>query len=86
MNVYGDFLKIPQTSGLEQRVQLDDNAFYDESKQQRIVSKLPVAIREAGVVFEKTRSAIREKLEKLTSFLLTDKARNSKFLDRIDVK
>lgn len=64
----------------------DENPFYDENKQQKVISKLPVVIRESGIVFEKSKKAIKEKLEKLTSFLLSTGARNSKFLDRVDVK
>jgi len=64
----------------------DENTFYDEKKQQRIISKLPIAVRESGIIFEKSKQAIKEKLEKLTNFLLSTEARNSKFLDRVDVK
>lgn len=63
-----------------------NNIFFDETKQQRLSNRLPTAMRKGVVSIPKTTQESREKLKEWTEFLLSDKAKDSKFAGRIDVK
>lgn len=78
--------KSTKQTAAEKASSTEDNAFYDESKEQAQISKANVrGLKESGLNIPKTAAAVKDKIKKWVEFLKSAGANNKKFANRIDV-